>query len=202
MATDMKTRLARLRARRTPHPEDAWKWRKGADMEKAAEDQGFYRGHKTSLDTVKSKTDFQGIPVHIDRPKGFVMEGKGKDGPWKRQYRYDYGFIPKTDGGDGDGLDVFLGPDKTSKNAYWAIQHRDDGSFDEYKVMLGFNSRGEAKEAYCQHIPKRMLKGLVTIRIEMMKAMLGLSVGGFKKTAGPTILGFLDELESIGGVSL
>jgi len=169
-------------------------------LEKLGKDQGFFHGHNMSVDSVKHKLDFQGIPIHVDRPKGFVMKGTSKTGPWERQYKFDYGFIPKTDGGDGDGLDVFIGPNKMAKNAFWAIQHRDDGSFDEYKVFLGFNSRKEATDAYCDHIPKRMLKGLVTLRVEMMKSLLGISPGGFKKTAGLSVISFMDESEKIGPV--
>jgi len=135
---------------------------------------GLYKGELASPDTTKFKMDFQGIPINVDRPKGFVMLGKDALGtPWSRRYRYDYGHIPKTLGGDGDGLDVFLGPDKKAKHAYWAVQRKQDGSFDEYKVFLGFDSRDEAAAVYRKHIPKKLLAGLMTIRIEMMKAMLG-----------------------------
>lgn len=165
---------------------------------KTAKDVGIYHGHNLSVDTVKFKVDFQGIPIHVDRPKGFVMKGTGKNGPWERQYKYDYGFIPKTEGGDGDGLDVFIGPNKAAKNAYWAIQHRDDGSFDEYKVFLGFDGRKAAEEAYCQHIPKRMLKGLVTLRVDMMKSLLGLNPTGIDSLEKIAVhIGFLSELDEI-----
>lgn len=118
---------------------------------------------------------FEGMTVKLDRPKGFVQEGKDKDGkPWRRVYQYDYGYIPKTQGGDGDQLDVFLGPDEdTADDAYWVIQKKDDGSFDEYKVFLGFKSRAAAKAAYLAHIPKKYYGGMVAMTVQMMRAMLG-----------------------------
>ena len=139
---------------------------------------------------------FQGIKVRLDRPKGFVQEGKDEEGkPWKRTYKYDYGFIPKTEGGDGEGVDVFLGPDESAHEAYWAIQKKGDGSFDEYKVFLGFASKQAAKKAYTDHIPEKFLSGIVPMRVEMLKALLGVSP--VEKLAFH--LSFLDELSKIVG---
>jgi hypothetical protein len=118
---------------------------------------------------------FEGMKVRIERPKGFVQKGVGPDGkPWERTYLYDYGFIPKTNGGDGEGIDVFLGPDEEeADDAHWVIQKKPDGSFDEYKVFLGFKSRAAAKKAYLQHIPRRFFGGMISMSVQMMRAMLG-----------------------------
>lgn len=165
-------------------------------MVKTAEKKpaGFYKGEPTSPNTVKFKTDFKGIPINIDRPKGFIMRGtdsSGKD--WARRYKYDYGFIPKTLGGDGDGLDVFIGPNKKSDDAFWAVQRKEDGTFDEYKVFLGFDNRDAAIAAYRQHIPKKFFKGMITMKLEMMKAMLG-DVDPDHQIKRASLLGFLDTL--------
>jgi Inorganic Pyrophosphatase len=96
-----------------------------------------YKGKPCSSDSVKKRVDYQGIGICIDRPKGSVMSGTDEKGePWSRTYEYDYGFIPKTLGGDDDGLDVFVGPDPKAEDAFWAIQTKPDGSFDEYKCIL------------------------------------------------------------------
>lgn len=152
---------------------------------------GLWNGKPANPDSVKAKTDFQGIPVHLDRPKGFVMMGTFEGKPWTRKYLYDYGFIPRTSGGDGDGLDVFLGPDKKSAETFWAIQNKPDGSFDEYKVMLGFANLDAAKEAYKAHIPANRLKRMIPIKLDMMKAMLGVEPMGIK------VASFIDELRAI-----
>lgn len=157
-----------------------------------------YKGELVSSDGVKKTTDFQGITIHLDRPRGLRMFGidpKGKE--WERKYKYDYGFIPKTLGGDGDGLDVFIGPDKKAQEAYWAIQNKPDGAFDEYKVFLGFTSREAAIGAYRDHIPVKLLGGMVTMRVDMMKAMLGKDpTGVFTKTAMQWV-SFQNELEKL-----
>jgi hypothetical protein len=160
----------------------------------AAKPMGFYKGEPTSPDTVKFKTEFQGIPINIDRPRGFIMKGtdaKGRD--WARRYKYDYGFIPKTLGGDGDGLDVFIGPKKKSDMAFWAVQRKDDGTFDEYKVFLGFENRDEAIATYRQHIPKKYFKGIMAMKVEMMKSMLG-KVNPNEKMKRASALAMVDEL--------
>lgn len=138
---------------------------------------------------------FQGLRIRVDRPKGFVQEGKDEQGkPWKRVYKYDYGFLPKTDGGDGDGIDVFLGPSESAHETYWVFQKKPDGTFDEWKVMLGFGSKSAAVAAYDAHIPKRFRGQVIALPIGMMKAMLNLPPG-LEKAAG--LLGFLDELAQI-----
>lgn len=153
-----------------------------------------YRGRPASPDSVKKIVDFRGMSVRLDRPKGFVMRGKTKDGKeWERVYQYDYGFLKGTAGGDGDGVDVFLGPDKSSGTAFWAVQVDDQGKFDEYKVFLGFPSKGAAVAAYKQHIPSRFLKSMTPMRLEMMKALMG--IGPVEKVA--SYVSMLDELTRI-----
>lgn len=156
-----------------------------AGLEKtAAKPKGYYKGLPSDPESVKYKVNFQGIALNIERPKGFIMVGRDAKGhDWARRYQYDYGHIPKTLGGDGDGLDVFVGPDKNAKDAYWVVQRKEDGSFDEYKAFVGFTSRAAAIAAYAAHVPRKYYKGMITIKVEMMKAMLG--VEPFVKMAKP-----------------
>jgi site-specific DNA-adenine methylase len=121
----------------------------------------------------KKKVEFQGIPIVIDRPKGFVQEGTSEDGtPWTREYKTDYGFIPSTKGGDGEGLDVFVGPKADSHNAFWFTQTKADGSFDEYKVVLGADDLAEAKKIYLDHIPAKFLSDVREGSVHQIKALL------------------------------
>lgn len=118
---------------------------------------------------------FQEIRVVIDRPCGFVQRGRDAAGTeWERTYTADYGFIPGTKGGDGEGLDVFLGPSADAKTAYWVVQSKDDGTFDEYKLMLGFPDQAAARKVYLAHVPERFLKGIAETSIGIVKALLGL----------------------------
>jgi site-specific DNA-adenine methylase len=117
--------------------------------------------YATRKAAAKKKVVFQGIPVSVDRPKGFVQTGKDKDGnAWTRTYTTDYGFIPRTKGGDGEGLDVFLGPNGNSPFAYWVTQKKDDGSFDELKVVLGCDTAEQARKLYLDHVPEKYFDGI------------------------------------------
>lgn len=124
------------------------------------------------------KVEYQGIPVTLDRPRGFVQEGRDENGnPWKRLYRFDYGFIPKTEGGDGEDVDVFLGPNPNAPTSWWAVQTKSDGSFDEFKVFMGFSTFALAKGCYNIHIPPRFCAGFFAIPVNAIKSILGLEPG-------------------------
>lgn len=120
--------------------------------------------------------DYGGIPVHIERPAGFVQKGVAPDGEeWARVYHVDYGYVPNTKGGDGDSLDVYLGkgtPEMCAK-AHWIAQVKEDGTFDEWKVMLGFLSPESAKAMYLAHTPKKFFGWQAETSIGMIRALLG-----------------------------
>jgi site-specific DNA-adenine methylase len=129
-----------------------------------------YNARKTEA---KKKIAFQGIPIVIDRPRGFVQHGVDDNGqPWTREYKTDYGYIPRTKGGDGEGLDVFVGPKDDSPNAYWITQRNAEGAFDEYKVMLGYNSAAEARKAYEEHVPAKFFASMTEGTVHQIKALL------------------------------
>lgn len=168
-------------------------------VKKAKAEGGFYKGKPTSPDTVKKTVNFQGLEIKVDRPKGFIMFGHDANGkPWRREYKYDYGFIPQTLGGDTDGLDVFIGPNTKSNDAYWVVQTKPDGSFDEYKVLVGFDDEAAARAAYAQHIPQKLLHEVSSMSIEMMKAMLG-THNPKEPIKEAMWAGFLDETINIQG---
>jgi phenylpyruvate tautomerase PptA (4-oxalocrotonate tautomerase family) len=56
----------------------------------------------------------------------------------------DYGYIRMTDGADGDQVDCFVGENHSSDDAYVIDLLNDDGSFDEHKVMFGYDDEASA----------------------------------------------------------
>ena len=91
-----------------------------------------------------------GHNISLENPKGSVrkgVDGNGKE--WQTEMKNDYGYIRMTEGVDGDHIDVFLSDTPEQGNVYVVDQvNPKDGSFDEHKVMYGFNSVDEAKAAY------------------------------------------------------
>jgi phage gp29-like protein len=114
------------------------------------------------------------IRVTIDRPEGFVQRGIAQDGtPWERVYKTDYGYLDGTLGGDGEELDVFCGPDEDAADVYLIAQNHPDGSFDEWKLMLGFASQEDAVACYADHIPARLIGRIIALPVAAILGLLG-----------------------------
>lgn len=90
--------------------------------------------------------------VTIEQPKGSVRSGVDANGnKWETTMQNTYGYIRGTEGVDGDHIDVFLSDDIDGWNGrrvFVVDQYNEDGSFDEHKVMLGFNETDDAEAAY------------------------------------------------------
>lgn len=68
-----------------------------------------------------------------------------------------YGYFRGTEGVDGDHIDVFLSNDMDVWNGaqvFVVDQYNPDGTFDEHKVMLGFNDASDAKNNYLSNYEK------------------------------------------------
>ncbi len=101
---------------------------------------------------LQGKTEVQGIPVAIENRRGSVREGKNDDGSsWKTKFKVPYGYIEGTKGADGEEIDAYVGPDKSSTKAFVVHQKQENGKYDEDTVMLGFKSKAEAKKAIRAH---------------------------------------------------
>lgn len=97
---------------------------------------------------------FQGMNISIENQKGSYRKWRDVNGTeGKTKMLYDYGYIRNTlSAADGDHVDCYIGPNEDAVNVYVIHQVRvDTGKFDEDKVMLGFDSAKEAKEAYLAH---------------------------------------------------
>lgn len=96
--------------------------------------------------------------ITVENPKGSVRRGTDASGKaWEQTMRNTYGYIRGTEGVDGDHIDVFLTNDIDGWNGrrvYIVDQYNEDGTFDEHKVMLGFNDEAEAQDAYLSNYEK------------------------------------------------
>lgn len=103
----------------------------------------------------KGHIKLDGYDITIENPKGSERSGTdAKGGKWSVTMNNDYGYIRGTQGVDGDHIDVFLSDDPTTGNVYVIDQVKEDGSFDEHKVMYGFGSALAAKRAYLSNYSK------------------------------------------------
>ena len=109
--------------------------------------------HKESGNYKKGHIKFGGYDYTIENPKGSTRSGKDADGKeWKVTMHDTYGYIRGKFGKDGDHLDMFINDkadlDNWNGDVFVVDQVNPDGSFDEHKVMYGYDSMDDAKKAY------------------------------------------------------
>ncbi len=86
-----------------------------------------------------------GLNISIENPAG------SRRRPEWEPLAHHYGYIRSTTGKDGDSIDVFVRPGfegNTDAPVFVVDQVNADGAFDEHKVLMGFQSEGEAIDAY------------------------------------------------------
>lgn len=108
---------------------------------------------KESGNYKKGHIKFGGYDYTIENPKGSTRSGKDADGKeWKVTMHDTYGYIRGKFGKDGDHLDMFINDkadlDNWNGDVFVVDQVNPDGSFDEHKVMYGYDSLDDAKKAY------------------------------------------------------
>jgi hypothetical protein len=106
-----------------------------------------YSGH-----LLQGRAKVQGMDISIENKKGSVRSGTDPNGhEWSQKMDFSYGYIRGTVGKDKDHVDCFLGPNLESEEVFVIHQvnpYKEGRPFDEDKVMLGWNTAREAKEAY------------------------------------------------------
>ena len=115
------------------------------------------------------------LGIAIENRKGSVRRGVDADGkPWATKMKLPYGYIKGTKGADGDEVDVYLGPDKSAPNAFVIHQNKEDGSYDEDKVVLGIHHKSEARKIYLDHHTQgeKLLGAIKTVPVERLEKIL------------------------------
>lgn len=114
---------------------------------------------KESGNYKKGHIKFGGYDYTIENPKGSTRSGKDADGKeWKVTMHDTYGYIRGKFGKDGDHLDMFINDkadlDNWNGDVFVVDQVNPDGSFDEHKVMYGYDSMDDAEKAYLANYSK------------------------------------------------
>lgn len=122
---------------------------------------------KESGNYKKGHIKFGGYDYTIENPKGSTRSGKDANGKeWKVIMHDTYGYIRGKFGKDGDHLDMFINDkadlDNWNGDVFVVDQVNPDGSFDEHKVMYGYDSMNDAEKAYLANYSKGW-KGLGNI---------------------------------------
>lgn len=100
----------------------------------------------------KGHIKVHGIDITIENPRGSTRSGTSPEGKkWQSRLPHHYGYVRRTEGGDGDHVDVFVGPHLKSDKVFVIDQHHlHTGNWDEHKCMLGFGNAKQAKHAYAR----------------------------------------------------
>ncbi|MGL4886973.1 MAG: LPD38 domain-containing protein [Aeromonas veronii] len=98
----------------------------------------------------KGHLRLHGLNITLENPQGSIRSGADKDGKaWQTTMAHDYGYIKRTEGADGDHVDVFIGDQHASDMVYVFDQvDPKTGQFDEHKAMMGFADEQSAREGY------------------------------------------------------
>lgn len=103
---------------------------------------------------------WRGLEIAIENPAGSVRKGRG----WQTRMLYDYGYVKRSEGVDGDQVDVYLGPNLDAPMVYVVHQRKygDWDAYDEDKCMVGFDSEDDARAAYLKHYSDPRFLGPIT----------------------------------------
>ena len=100
------------------------------------------------------KVRLHGLDISIENPAGSTRKGVDEDGkPWETPLAHHYGYIRGTVGKDKDHVDVFVKPgvdETTAGESVFVVDQVEPktGELDEHKVLMGFATAEEAREAY------------------------------------------------------
>ena len=123
--------------------------------EEAKVEQNPTEAQKEAGNYKKGHVKIDGYDVTIENPKGSVRSGVDRNGQeWSVTMNNTYGYIRGTEGVDGDHIDVYLSDDIENwdgKRVFVIDVYNEDSTFDEHKVMLGFNNAADAFTNYVRN---------------------------------------------------
>ena len=118
-----------------------------------------------------------GLDISVENPAGSERSGIDPDGKkWRNKLAHHYGYIRRSEGADGDHVDVFVNPGTPEDydGQVFVVDQADPktGRFDEHKVMMGFPSAKAAQEAYQANYAKDWtgLRAVQPMTMEQFKA--------------------------------
>lgn len=134
-----------------------------------------------------------GLDLSIENPKGSTRRGQDPSGAaWESTLPAHYGYVKRTEGADGDHVDVYVGDDHDCELVFIVDQKSlETGDFDEHKCILGVKSLSAAKALY--------YGGFSDGRgAERLQAITPVHIAKFKEwlTAGDTKTSYSQQVEN------
>lgn len=112
---------------------------------------------------IKNILNYKGLTIMVENPVGSFRTGTDAEGNyWKTKFYYPYGYIYGTKGADKEGVDCFVGNNPASEKVFIVHQTEGHGVYDEDKVMLGFDTKEQARDAYLAHYQTQGYIGVIT----------------------------------------
>ena len=137
----------------------------------------------------KGSLTIAGLDIAIENPKGSKRSGTDKGGKkWTVTMPAHYGYVKRTEGADGDQLDVYVGPNPEADTVFVVDQvDADTGRFDEHKAFIGFPDQETVEQTYDKAFndgkgPQRRRK---IIPVPMVAFKRWLTEGDTSKAAAP-----------------
>jgi hypothetical protein len=105
--------------------------------------------------------NWEGYPIVVEfKPGQIRFPDRDNARPLKSGYGYFVGHI----GDDGEDLDCYISPavlkGKGTNRIFVVLQRREDGTWDEKKLMVGYPSLDTAHQAYCTEMPEEFIAGI------------------------------------------
>ena len=99
-----------------------------------------------------------GLDISVENPEGSIRAGKDGNGkPWTIKMQSTYGYFKRSEGKDGDQVDVFIKPgtpEDYSGPVFVVDQTNKDGAFDEHKTLIGWPDEAAARAGYLENYTK------------------------------------------------
>ena len=108
------------------------------------------KGQKEAGNYQKGHLRLGGMDITIETPKDAERSGTAPDGTrWSVKMPAHYGYVKRSEGADGDQVDVYIGPEADTGRVYVFDQFDPKtGRFDEHKAVLGVRSIEDAQDLY------------------------------------------------------
>jgi len=125
---------------------------------------------------LKGSIKLSGLDIAVENPEGSTRSGVDETGKeWSTTMKSHYGYFKRTEGKDGDQVDTFIKPGTEDVQKVFIVDQLDGkGGFDEHKIVMGVNTKIQARKEYLKNYDKGWKVGPISeMSIDDFKSWLG-----------------------------